>query len=274
MNKNSMDSSLIKVESLQKEYEVTLQQYQEAVKNYISSLQTSNTITEKSYVELKERAWWGSGKLAEGEAATQQECESMCASSANCSGATFNPVKRYCWTRTGDGPLTPGESDDYALIPKQKSTLIVMKSLNEKLLSINQQIISEMSKISPEVQQQTTEKNDTYKELDNSYQNLLEQKMEMERQLQEYYSIEEDYNNQTLYVNQKALSMKIWMLVCAIVLLVTITKMYGPESPPLFATLWLIILILFVVLSYTLSSPYGFVMWAIILIIAYLMKSS
>lgn len=254
MNKDAMDSSLINVETLQKEYEVTLQQYQEAVKNYISSLQTSSVTTEKSYVALKERAWWGTGKLAEGEANTQQDCETMCASSDKCSGATFNPVKRYCWTRSGDGDLTPGEPDDYALLPKQKSNLIVMKALNEKLLSINQKIMSEMSKMNPEVEQQDVDKSKTYKELDSSYQNLLEQKMEMERQLQEYYSIEEDYDNQNLYVNQAALSMKFWVIVCAVVLLITMSNMYGEEGLPSFIKFPLIILIGLVIIT-TILSP-------------------
>jgi chromosome segregation ATPase len=256
INKEGMDSSLMKVEALQKEYEVTLQQYQEAMKNYISSLQTTDAITEKSYVARKERAWWGTGKLEEGEANTQQECEAMCANSSNCSGATFNPVKRYCWTRSGDGPLTPSEPDDYALIPKQKSAIIAMKSLNEKLLSINQQIISEMSNIDPAVKQQDTNRNTTYKELDSSYQNLLEQKMEMEKQLREYYSVEEDYDNQTLYVNQKALSMKIWVIVCAVVLLVTMSKMYGEEGLPSFIKWPLIIIIVLVVLTTIMSPSY------------------
>ena len=101
-----------------------------------------------------------------------------------------------------------------------------MKALNEKLLSINQKIMNEMSKMNPEVEQQDVDKSKTYKELDSSYQNLLEQKMEMERQLQEYYSIEEDYDNQNLYVNQAALSMKIWVIVCAVVLLITMSNYF------------------------------------------------
>ena len=48
MNSNEIQndkikSTLIKVETLQKEYEVTLQQYQEAGKNYITSLQTESS---------------------------------------------------------------------------------------------------------------------------------------------------------------------------------------------------------------------------------------
>ena len=39
---DKINSALIKLETLQKEYEVTLQQYQEAGKNYITALQSND----------------------------------------------------------------------------------------------------------------------------------------------------------------------------------------------------------------------------------------
>ena len=233
---DKIKSTLIKVETLQKEYEVTLQQYQEAGKNYITSLQTvsSNpcanyqkdstgisqacyekiwaaqgctttqmvnantdwakaqtfdglvydsylwaTLTDDThrkgcygdstnyttntapvnpntsvFTALKGRTWWGTGGLSEGSVNSQEECENMCANSPECSGATFNPVKRYCWTRTGDIGISAGMDTDYALITQQKAALSVMKTLNERLLEINNQITSELQSINPQVQEQ------------------------------------------------------------------------------------------------------------------------
>jgi hypothetical protein len=196
----------------------------------------------------------------------------MCASDEKCSGATFNPVKKYCWTRTGDGSLSAGLDDDYALIPQQKSALIVMKGLNDQLLSINEQITNELKKSNPYIQQQSQEKNIQQQKLGESYQQLLEQKMEMEKQLQQYYSIEQDYDNQSLYVNQQTVSMRFWVLITCLILLVTFNKMYGSESPPIAITLWLLIIIVLIVLTYSLSSPAGFAMWFIVLLGAILMK--
>ena len=118
---DKIKSSLIKVEALQKEYEVTLQQYQEAGKNYILSLQSNNKEPNIiNFTALKGRTWWGTSGLSEGVVNNQEECENMCANNSNCSGATFNPVKRYCWTRTGDNGITAGLDTDYALITQQK----------------------------------------------------------------------------------------------------------------------------------------------------------
>lgn len=266
---DNIQASLIKVKTLQKEYEVILQQYQEAGKNYISYLQNNDS---SNYTALKGRTWWGTEGISESSVETQAECENMCASDEKCSGATFNPVKKYCWTRTGDASLSAGLDDDYALIPQQKSALIVMKGLNDQLLNINEQITNELKKSDPYIQQQSQEKNIQQQKLSESYQQLLEQKMEMEKQLQEYYSIEEEYDNQSLYVKQQTVSMRFWVLITCLILLVTFNKMYGSESPPIAITLWLLIIIVLIVLTYSLSSPAGFAMWFIVLLVAILMK--
>lgn len=266
---NKLKSSLIKIKTLQKEYEVILQQYQEAVKNYIDNIQNSD----KSFVSLSGRTWWGNNGLSEGSADTKEECENMCANNKNCTGATFNPVKRYCWTRKGESTLSVGDSDDQALIPKQKASLISMKSLNEKLLSINEEITNEFKHIKPNIQKQTQETNDKQEEINKSYKHLLEQKMEMEKQLQEYYSVEQDNNNQTLFVNKQSIVMRFWTLITAIILLITIQKMYGSDTPPLLMIFWLFIIIILIILTYTLNTPAGFVMWSIIIMAIILLKS-
>ena len=129
---DNIQSILIKIQTLQKEYEVVLQQYQEAGKNYINALQNNEP---NIYTALKGKTWWGNGSVAEGEVSTQEECENMCINTDNCSGATFNPVKRYCWSRKGDGGISIGVDDDYALVPQQKASLLIMKELNNRLLS-------------------------------------------------------------------------------------------------------------------------------------------
>lgn len=350
---DKIQEALIKVEALQKEYEVTLQQYQEAGQNYVTSLQnsgsnpckmynsdskgisqlcydkiwidqgcvtqapnadeawaksqtlndlvndsylwatmkdnthrkgcygdTTNYNTKPSptkpnitteYTALKGRTWWGTSGIKEGAVSTQKECETMCANSEKCSGATFNPVKKYCWTRTGDTSITTGEDDDYALIPKQKAALVVMKGLNEKLISLNEQITSELKNINPEVEEQSHNKGKKQEQLMSSYQSLLEQKLEMEGQLQEYNYIDEDYDDKSLYVNQQTVSMRFWILITCIVLLITINIITGSNSSPL--SIGLIILIMLIILTYNLTSPSGFAMWFIFLLAIILMKS-
>ena len=271
---DKLQSALIKVETLQKEYEVTLQQYQEAGQNYVTALQSSSTPDQApEYTDLQGRSWWGTSGVAEGSASSKEECENMCSSSGKCTGATFNPVKRYCWARGGDGSISAGLDSDIALIPKQKAALSVMKSLNEKLLTINEQITSTFKNMNPEVLKQMIEKNKKQQQLSESYQRLLEQKIEIEKQLQEYYSIEENNDNQSLFANQQNISMRVWVLITCLVLLITIKRIVGSDSAPISVIIWLSIIIVLIILTYSLSSPSGFAMWFIVIIVIFLMKS-
>ena len=242
---DKVKASVINVETLQKEYDVTLQQYQEAVQNYISILENSSS----KFEALKGRTWWGTDKLEEGTVDTQQECETMCLNNSKCSGATFNPVKRYCWTRQGDAPLSAGIDDDYALIPQQKAALINMKTLNEKLLALNTQITDELRNSSSNTELSNKENAIKQEQLTKSFDDLSNQKYVMEKHLAEYYSLEQDYNNQSLFVNKKSMSMKIWTILAAIILIITLKNMYSPDSPPIFFTAFLIIIIVMIIFT-------------------------
>lgn len=279
MNSNEIQndkikSTMIKVETLQKEYEVTLQQYQEAGKNYITSLQNDyyNTNT-NNFTALQGRTWWGKSGLSEGQVNTQEECENMCANSDKCSGATFNSVRRYCWTRTGDNEITAGVDSDYALVTQQKAVLSVMKYLNERLLTLNKQITDELQNINPEVIQQYEEKNQKQQELNMSYNKLLEQKIELDKQLQEYYSINQEESNQSIYVTQKNVSFRFWVLITALVVLITLKIIFGSESPPISMTIWFLIIIVLIILTYSLSTPTGFLIWVVLLLAVIVIKS-
>lgn len=272
INNDKMKEALIKVETLQKEYEVTLQQYQEAVNNYIITLQTntSNTDNQVKYTVLKGRSWWGLKGVSEGTVDTQEECETMCSNADKCSGATFNPVKRYCWTRTGEGEISAGSDTDYALIPKQKDSLRIMKVLNDRLLKINSEISKELTNVNPSIKEQLQENNIKKEQLNKSYTALLEQKMEMEKQLQAFYSIEEENTNSNLYVNQENISMRVWILITCLIILFTLRKMYGTVNMPISTMIWAIIIL--IILTFSLSTPSGFLLWFIFLVFMMLVK--
>jgi len=264
---DKITSTLIKVETLQKEYDVILQQYQESGKNYIASLE-SNT---SSFVALNGRTWWGIGSLTEGHVTSQKECENMCMNSSKCSGATFNPVKKYCWARTGESKLTPGLDNDYALITEQYAALSTMQYLNEKLLELNRDIGELLQSIYPEVKEEYDEKNKKQKELNKSYDNLIEQKIEIDKQLREYESINKEDNNEMLYVTQQNVSYKLWVLITCLVLLVMCHQLFGQQWS---ISIWLIMIIILIVLTYSLSGPSGFFIWCLLLVGIVVIKMS
>jgi uncharacterized membrane protein len=122
----------------------------------------------------------------------------------------------------------------------------------------------------PEVNEQKKEIYEKQETLDKSYQKLLANKLEMEKQLQEYYSIDQENEKQSLFVTQKHTVMRFWMLITCLALLFTIRKLYGAEQLPFLFVFWLIIVIIMIILSYSLKTPSGFMFVLIFVVIVIL----
>jgi hypothetical protein len=271
LQNDKIKSSLIKVQVLQREYEITLRQYQEAIQNFITVLRSETK--KNTFTAVDGSAWLGTSELSQGSVSTQEECENMCANSTQCSGATFSPVQRYCWTRSGESMISSGYDGYYALVTPEKAALSVMKNLNERLLYLNEKITNEFQNINPEVKEQYDEQNIKQEQLVSSYNHLLQQKIELDKELREYYSIGEEESNQLLFVNQQNLSFRFWVLLTCLVVLIMIYQFFSGELPPLSITIPLIIIIVLIILTYNLSHPSGFLIWFIFFIIIFLVKS-
>lgn len=259
-------NNLIKIEVLEKEYKNTLQQYQEAINNYILNISTDNYLdTSNQYVFLKGRTWWGTTAISQTDVSSQELCKNMCESDIKCSGATFNEVKKYCWTRTGEGKLTTGYDSDYAIISKQKESIINLKILNNRLIQLNQEILATIKILKPTQETLTTEMNNTYLILINKYTKLLEEKTIIDKQIQEYLTIEETLDNQEIYVTQQNTIMRFWMIIVCLMVLFTLKGLYGNSSLPIEITFWFIIILLLLVLSFILRTPGGFFIFFIII---------
>ena len=151
----------------------------------------------------------------------------MCLSDTKCTGATFNPSKRYCWVRGGESNLTTGIEGNYALIPKVRENLILLKSLNQRLIDINKRINNKLNLLYPIAQEETKLKNQKQKELNEYYASLLKDQIGLDKMLKEYQILEEELTNNTLYVNQQNASLRIWALIALFLLVITIKYTVG-----------------------------------------------
>ena len=95
---------------------------------------------------LPGKVFWGSGQAGSQSVytgGTVEQCQALCSSTTNCSGATYNPTAHgqpMCWLRSGEGQVTPSLDSDVAIIPEAKKYLMTIESINTKLISTNQQI--------------------------------------------------------------------------------------------------------------------------------------
>jgi hypothetical protein len=183
------------------------------------------------FASLKGKNWWGTSGLKEGTVSTQQECEDMCSNIKQCSGATFNPVQRNCWARSGIAPITAGKDNEYALVISSKQEMLsTIRYLNQRLLDLNNQITNELRNINPELIKQYNAKASIQTQLNVSYDKLLQEKMALKQDLAENYSIEQEEYNQSLYVNKESMYFKLWILFTFIIVIITLTQIFGSNN--------------------------------------------
>jgi len=219
-------NSSLELESLYKEFELIMIQYDQEYKNYLSILKRK-TVNSGDFVILEGKTYWGSAGLKEGSANTAEECKAMCSTDPKCSGATFKGKSKYCWTRSGEGEIMASSSkQDYAIITEIYQSASILYSLNIKTLDI----IAKIKQINQQ-NQQLAQKNQTEQtvngaNLNTKYNLLLAQNKEIKEILQQYQTVEEDKMNTTLKVRQHSLHYKIYVIICILLAYLTFTVIF------------------------------------------------
>jgi len=265
-NSKNKDSLVIRLETLRKEYDIVLNQYQEAQQTYINNLKNPPT-NESEYTVLDSRLWMGTGRLDAGIVNTESECWDMCAKNPECSGAVFNNSNSYCFTRSGDSGLIASPSGDMlsAILPTLKANNIVLQSLNDRLVQLTEQINEEIKKLSPTVLKIDTQK--TYQQdiLTNTYTKLLDEKKKLQDDIMEYDTLNHTNSNYEIELHQENMMYRIWVLITIIVIIFLISQLFGLEHSMGIIKILVTIAFLFI-LSYSLKSPIGILIWGLIII--------
>lgn len=257
------NNSILKIKQLEKEYTIILNQYEEAYKNYV------NSKNDKNFVSLKGKTWWGKNPLKQNVVSSKDDCITMCASDSKCSGATYNESNRFCWTRMGESNLNNGKEVEYALITNTKSNIINLDLLNKKLLELNKEIIDEFNKI--DIENIDINQEQTKTELNDNYLKLLNEQEDIKGLIDSYNNIQSNLDNQELFVEQSNASLRIWVLITMVILLVTITQFIGIDYIPTSIIIKLIIVIVLIVLTFNLNSRGGFMLVLLFLLVQILM---
>lgn len=92
------------------------------------------------YATVPHAAYWGQTGLSEGTAHSPTECLADCYSKPACTGATFDADTNYCWIRSGDGRVTPGKTNQTAVVKKTILYGYQLQELRQKLDHFRSQI--------------------------------------------------------------------------------------------------------------------------------------
>ena len=170
---------------------------------YSTATEPNYNINTKSLVDIKGTTYWGTNNLNEGTATSVEDCKALCSSDSKCTGATFNSDKQYCWTRSGNGSISPGMTNDYAIIPENLKHLKVIKSLSEKLTSINDKILQEMNEGQPLYSEQDMMRKRQTIVLNSNYKKLMKEREKVDKIIKKYKDLESSQDAGAVFINEK-----------------------------------------------------------------------
>jgi len=228
--------NVMDLEKLKIEYQTQLTAYKQAVSNYVNFLQTNKTTP--SYTSIKGRAFWGTGTANSQSVYTGgdvEQCKALCNKISNCTGATFNPTvysQPMCWIRTGDGEVLPALDTDYAIVPQAKQYLLIIQSINNKLLDINKKIQDISKQGEPLYNSIKTKSTNQGNELLQNYQQLVNEREKIKKMLELYQDLNTQEIDGELKINQKyyLFILLIIFVIFIIILLYKFTSIFSVQN--------------------------------------------
>lgn len=272
---NTDSSKILKLQVLENEFNLVMKQYEQAHMNYISSLQSQGALNDSNkYVSLQGRVFWGTGGLKEGNVDSEDSCKALCSSDPLCTGATYNSARAYCWTRSGKGDVAVGSDTDYALITGVTQNVNNINQLNDRLTILNKKIEKTLKEIVPVQQAEVEEKNTKQSQLQKVYEQLLADRINIDEMLKESKMLDQQYNDNSIYVEQANSAYILWFIFAIIVIFYTLKLQFFPslQSNPVRFIFWFCITVLFTIVTTHLNSAPGFFLWGMIIVMVAFMQ--
>ena len=200
---DSTKNIVLSLELLSKEYNVVLIQYNQAQQNYIDFLQSQKDSSVIPLTVIKGSIFLGTNRIREKITKDIEECKALCSADKSCSGATFQSSSKYCMTRTGEGSIMRGTTNDNAIIPVIVNYLNIIKVLNEKLSDINKKILLKTKKADPLYSQQSNERKKNNIILTQNYDGLQNERKKIEQLIEEQKGFVKQEEIGAQYISQK-----------------------------------------------------------------------
>ena len=279
---NENISTILTLESLQKEYETTMILYQQAQTNYNSALNgvvstttSSNVVTSngKRYVLVPSKVFWGTGAIQQQTVSTVDACVALCSADSKCTGATFDSSAKSCWTRSGNAGLVSGSATQTAIVSELINAANTLDELNAKLVDLLKRM-NDINKITTVNLQNTTDNNISTNNilLGTRYQSLMADRENINNILKEYDEINVKNEDQNMYLYQNQTSYMMWSFLCFISLVVVVKLLVFPNVSFNWIKFFfwtVIVCCLFILVSF-LKLTYGFILFTVIVAVVLL----
>ena len=253
-NQTQNNSDILNLESLIKQYDTLLIQYNQVQTDYINYLKSGESNSD--LVSVKGSTYWGQSSISSSNVANVRQCSALCSSTKGCSGATYNinsTTQNNCFLRSGDGEIIAGTGNQYAIIPQKKEYLTTLQKLNSQLLQVNNEIVNFIQTNKNIFTKEDNKGLEKYNLLNKNYEHLKTEGVNILNQLSQFQSIDEIQNQSELVVNKNYSIYVLLMFVVFICIFIVSKIVIGSNDEKItsnmsaFALIFAVFIIVFII---------------------------
>ena len=198
------------------------------------------------------------------------ECADLCVNN-NCSASVFNSLLNTCSIYKTPGTLEKGTMEDETIIPVNKRKLLIISELNNKLKYITQQINANTKTVLKDNDLSLEQNQITLDEYYKQKQEIQELETYLEQQNIEYQSLETELNNSSSIIIRNVNTYYLMWIFLIFLIFMILKNILLPNKTNLNNLVWIILIICIILASYNINSPYGYLLWCI-LILTFILK--
>jgi hypothetical protein len=238
-----ISSNVLDLETLQQQFNTTLQNYSNTYTNYLNSLPSFTDpsglvniydVSNVEYIYLQGRMIIETtGQLISTVDLSNSDisgCQAVCQSLSNCTGATFDSRNGKCAYYSGDYTLSNGgpNTNSYtAIIPLSTQLLTQLKSYNAQLTNLNSQILSTLKNTQPDLDEEIRLNEIAQLNAIGFKERLLLEEVEILRLLEEQEKYTQDKNDTYKVVNSYYTQYKISIFIILILIVLSLVIFAG-----------------------------------------------
>lgn len=269
---NGYQDSVLKLETLQAEYDDIMRDYEQAQANYISALKNS----QRKLSSVKERRYISNNKLWTGVFSTVNQCKTKCKNDKNCTGATYNSSSEFCETYGGEGEILTGNTNNYAIIMGITQALLILQQFNTKLIDKSSEIDKELQKSIPHVNNTIDSKNNQKDILQKRMNSLQKERNDINDAIAEFETLDQENTDREIVVNQRNSSYIVVFLFTVLLVTLTLKQMLFPDidSNLIRFIFWFVLLSIFMINVFQMNTIQGFfIVFLLVLIIVLILMN-
>jgi PAN domain len=176
---------------------------------------------ENQYIVAPNKAYWGEGGVSSSVVSSISECEALCSTNQQCSGATYISSNGGCWLRSGDSDLTNAPDGSYnAIYSIVQQDLFNLEAINNELIDLNSQI-NEIYRQKNFMNKEMSRIHDQSNLLEDNYRKLQFQKKKIDDVLKEYKTASTEQDSEYIGVEQKSYSYYLWVFIAIVAVIIT-----------------------------------------------------